>query len=149
MIGPYALAVDDDPIILIGLSAALEDAGYTTIAVSTGDAALAILAEHSHRLVLLVSDVDMPGAINGFALAHHVAEHHAWIRIVVASGRSHPVSGELPLAATFMSKPFTRQMLIDRVGSGSPLAAMTFPAGSVVWETVKQHDGPSGPEPLC
>ena len=101
---PYALAVDDDPIILMGVTGILEDAGFRTYEADDGDAAILMLPEYAHTITLLFSDVDMPGDTNGFALARHVAEHYPWIEIVIGSGH-------MPEKATFISKPFTAQMI--------------------------------------
>ena len=108
---PYALAVDDDPLILMDVSSILEDAGFRTHEADHGDAAIALLPDHAHNIILLFSDVDMPGETDGFALARHVAENYPWIEIVIASGRVSPAPGDMPDEATFISKPFTAQMI--------------------------------------
>lgn len=108
---PYALAVDDDPIILMDVTCILEDAGFRTYEADDGDAAIAMLPEYAHTITLLFSDVDMPGDTNGFALARHVAENYPWIEIVIGSGHVSPESGDLPEKATFVSKPFNAQMI--------------------------------------
>lgn len=112
---PYALAVDDDPIILMGVTGILEDAGFRTYEADDGDAAILMLPEYAHTIALLFSDVDMPGDTNGFALARHVAEHYPWIEIVIASGHVSREEGELPEKATFLSKPFTPQIIHDHL----------------------------------
>ena len=71
---PYALAVDDDPIILMDICGILEDAGFRCHSVDDGDAAKDMLPEHAEGITLLFSDVEMPGDTDGFALARHVAE---------------------------------------------------------------------------
>ena len=108
---PYALAVDDDPFILMDVTGILEDAGFRTYEADDADAAIAMLPEYAHTIPLLFSDVDMPGCTNGFALAHHVAENYPWIEIVIGSGHLRPKAGDLPDKATFVSKPFNAQMM--------------------------------------
>lgn len=108
---PYALAVDDDPMILLDVTGILEDAGFRTYEAYDGDAAVLMLPEYAHAITLLFSDVDMPGTVDGFALARHVAEHYPWIEIVIASGRVSPGPGDMPDKATFLSKPFTAVMI--------------------------------------
>lgn len=54
---------------------------------------------------MLLTDVEMPGALDGFALAGHVAEHWPHIEIVVSSGRLKPKDGDLPSKAVFIMKP--------------------------------------------
>lgn len=108
---PYALAVDDDPMILMDVTGILEDAGFRTHQADHGDAAIIMLPDYASQIVLLFSDVDMPGETNGFALARHVAENYPWIEIVIASGRVSPEPGNMPEKATFIAKPFTTQMI--------------------------------------
>ncbi|WP_426265469.1 response regulator [Sphingomonas sp. PWP1-2] len=117
---PYALVVDDDPIILMDACAILEDAGFRFYEASTGDEAKALLDEHSSSVILLFSDVEMPGDTSGFVLAHHVAENWPWIEIVIASGRLLPEAGDLPEKATFIRKPFNTRMVHDHLRNTLP-----------------------------
>ncbi len=112
---PYALIVDDDPIILMDLDDILTDAGFRCHDAGDGDAALAMLPDHADSIVLLFSDVEMPGDTDGFALARHVAETYPWIEIVIASGRIRPAAGDMPAGATFLGKPFTAAMVHEHL----------------------------------
>ena len=107
----YALVVDDDPLIMMDTTGILEDAGFRFYEAMDGDEAKRILATNWENIVLLFSDVDMPGATNGFALARHVAENWPAIEIVIASGHVLPKAGEMPDKATFIPKPFNKQMV--------------------------------------
>ena len=117
---PYALVVDDDPIILIDTSDILKEAGFRVYEAVTGDEAKDVLAEHSDNIILLFSDVEMPGATNGFALARYVAERWPAIEIVIASGRVTPEAGEMPEKATFIAKPFNHQMVHNHLREKLP-----------------------------
>jgi CheY-like chemotaxis protein len=109
---PYALVVDDDPLILMHACDILEEAGFRFFEASSGDEAKELLRVHADSIVLLFSDVEMPGETNGFALARHVAERWNWIEIVIASGRVTPRDGDMPDKATFLPKPFNNEMVI-------------------------------------
>ena len=117
---PYALIVDDDPIILMDLDAILTDAGFRCYEADDGDAARAMLPEFAANITLLFSDVEMPGGTNGFALARHVAEVYPWIEIVIASGRIKPGPGDMPAHATFLGKPFSAQMVHNHLRNTLP-----------------------------
>ena len=106
---PFALVVDDDPIILMHSCAILEDAGFRFFEADTGDDALVLLEREWSSITLLFTDVEMPGETDGFALARHVAEHWPEIEIVVASGHRRPEEGDMPAKATFISKPFSTE----------------------------------------
>lgn len=112
---PYALVVDDDPIIIMDTTGILEDAGFRVFDAMSGDEAKGVLAEHWESIALLFSDVDMPGGTNGFELARHVALLWPEIEIVIASGHVLPEAGEMPEKATFISKPFNQAMVHDHL----------------------------------
>lgn len=117
---PFALVVDDDPIILMDASGILEDAGFRTHEADNGDAAIVMLPEYAHTITLLFSDVEMPGDTDGFALARHVAELYPWIEIVIASGRVKPDDGDMPEKATFLGKPFSAPMVHQHLRNTLP-----------------------------
>jgi len=83
---PYALVIDDDPLIDACLRHP-EGAGFCFHEAGTGDEAKTFLGHHADDVTLLFSDVAMPGDTNGFARTHYVAEHRPWIEIVIASGK--------------------------------------------------------------
>jgi CheY-like chemotaxis protein len=112
---PYALVVDDDPLIMMDTTSILEDAGFRFYEAMDGDEAKQILAANWESIILLFSDVDMPGETNGFALARHVAEHWPAIEIVIASGHVLPKTGDMPEKATFISKPFNKRMVHEHL----------------------------------
>jgi CheY-like chemotaxis protein len=112
---PYALVVDDDDHVRMLACDILEDAGFRTLDAATGDDAIGILREHGDEIVLLFSDVEMPGRLDGFALARETARLWPGISIVVASGRRSPEPGEMPEHARFLSKPFSAQMVYDHL----------------------------------
>jgi CheY-like chemotaxis protein len=117
---PYAIVVEDDPIIMMETVFILEDAGFRVYESFDGDEAVLHLTEHWESTVLLFSDVDMPGSMNGFALARHVAEHWPLIEIVIASGHMLPADGDMPKKATFLTKPFNQRMVHEHLSQILP-----------------------------
>lgn len=108
---PYALVVDDNALILMDACDILDAAGFRFYEASTGDAAKLLLMDHAEEVTLLFSDVEMPGDTDGFALARHVAVHWPWIEIVIVSGNAEPGPGSMPTKATFLRKPFNREII--------------------------------------
>ena len=109
---PYdALVVDDDPLVLMTLCMFLEELGFDCTSAQSGDEAAGMLAEIAPKTSMLVTDIDMPGTLDGIALATKVSERYSWIDTVVVSGRVTPAKGELPDNATFLPKPFSMSML--------------------------------------
>ncbi|WP_010219648.1 response regulator [Sphingomonas sp. PAMC 26621] len=117
---PYALVVDDDPLILMDARDILEEAGFRCHDRDTGAEAIELLETHAEGVVLVFSDVEMPGDVDGFALARHVCEHWPWIEIVIASGRIKPQPGDMPDKPTFIGKPFNQRFVHDHLSEKLP-----------------------------
>src|SRR5688572_12415893 len=105
------LVVEDEPIIRLGMVSSIEDAGYSVIEAANADEAISRLAQDS-EVGVVVTDVDMPGSMDGIRLAHYVRRRWPPIRLLVISGKVGVSPGELPAGARFMSKPFQEPQLI-------------------------------------
>jgi DNA-binding NtrC family response regulator len=112
---PFALVVDDDTLILMDASGILEDAGFRPLEATDVDAAEIILVEYADEIVLLFTDVQMPGGRDGFALARMTAERWPDIGILVASGLANPDDGNMPEGAFFVRKPFHADTIYERL----------------------------------
>jgi CheY-like chemotaxis protein len=91
-----------------------EDAGYRVIEAVNADEAL-ILLESRHDVRLVFTDVNMPGALNGFALARIVDMRFPGIKVIVTSGLARPGVGDLPKGKRFLPKPYAPSALITMV----------------------------------
>jgi CheY-like chemotaxis protein len=111
----YALVVDDDPLVLLVSCTILEEAGYRFFEAGDVEEALGVLRQNGALVSLLFTDVEMPGSGNGFDLARQVSQDWPNITIVVASGRVAPGPGDLPASATFLSKPFTADVVLEHL----------------------------------
>jgi CheY-like chemotaxis protein len=109
---PIAVVVDDEPLILMGTSEMISEAGYTVVEATSADEAYSFLKQH-HSVQLVFTDVQMPGKLDGFDLARKVADNWPQICIIVASGASTPREGDLPANVEFLSKPFSKQTVED------------------------------------
>jgi CheY-like chemotaxis protein len=108
---PSALLVDDDILIRMDAVEILEQAGFRVLDAEHGDAAFELLKVQHPEIVLLFTDVQMPGRLDGFALAHKVATSWPHISIVVASGHVSPGPGSMPVKARFIAKPFSAELV--------------------------------------
>ena len=113
--GPYALVVDDDFLIRMDAVDILEQAGFRVLDADHGDAAYELLRTRHPEIVLLFTDVQMPGELDGFALAHKVAVSWPHISLVVASGHARPGLGSMPEKARFIAKPFSAELVHTHV----------------------------------
>lgn len=106
------LVVEDEPIIRLGMVSSIEDAGYTVIEAASADEAIARLDRDS-EVGVVVTDVDMPGSMDGIRLAHYVRNRWPPIQLLVISGKVGVLPGELPDGARFMSKPYQEPALLN------------------------------------
>ena len=60
--------------------------------VLVAEAALIVLESHARRIHVLFTDIQMPGTMDGLALAHHTSKHWPWIGLLVTSARPQPGS---------------------------------------------------------
>jgi two-component system, response regulator PdtaR len=107
------LIVDDEPLIRMSLAAAFEDEGFVVVEARNVLEAVAVLARRP--VAALVTDVDMPGGLNGLDLVDLVAATSRFTTIVVVSGRDLPVDYDLPASAVFHSKPYNHLQIIAEV----------------------------------
>jgi len=83
--GETILVVEDDPEVRQVAVATLETLGFSVREAETGDEAAAML-ERGDRVRLLLSDVRMPGVLNGLDLARRVRREWPSIDVVLTSG---------------------------------------------------------------
>ena len=112
---PFALVVDDDALILLDAAEILTEAGFRPLEASNVDSAELILVEYADEIVLLFTDVQMPGDRDGFDLARMTAERWPDIGILVASGLANPSPELMPEGAIFLRKPFHADIIYDRL----------------------------------
>ena len=98
------LLVEDEALVRMDLAMMLKEMGYSLIEASSADHALDLL-NGSIGFELLVTDIDMPGAINGLALAFAVCETLPHCLILIISGGQSPRTDEMPAGSLFLSKP--------------------------------------------
>lgn len=131
-LAPCALVVDDDFMIRMDAMEILEEAGFRVLDAEHGDAAYELLKTRHPEVVLLFTDVQMPGELDGFALARTVSVSWPHISIIVASGDARPEAGSLPVRAHFLAKPFSaaivRTHLKEILPNGLKPAALRHPS---------------------
>jgi CheY-like chemotaxis protein len=98
------LVVEDEILLRMGAVDMVEDAGFTSIEAADADEAVAILESRSD-IALLLTDIQMPGLIDGLKLAHAVHERWPPIKIILVSGQLSPAAADLPTNSRFLAKP--------------------------------------------
>lgn len=112
------LLVEDEPLIRLVLAEALIDEGYHVSMASNVLEAIGVIGRN-RTFDALITDVDMPGGLDGLDLASMVASHAPSTAIIVTSGRA--VADGLQAGWTFLPKPFgvegLLQLLDERLDS--------------------------------
>ena len=108
------LIVEDDPFIRMSTVATLEDAGFWVLEAQNSTEALDILSRHP-EVSIMVTDVRMPGRMNGLALVARVRIDHPAIRAIVVSGNTSAEDASNAGALGFVAKPYLAQTMIQAV----------------------------------
>ncbi|MBK3874632.1 hybrid sensor histidine kinase/response regulator [Stutzerimonas frequens] len=106
------LVVDDDAEVREAMVAMLDELGYQVDEAPSADEALARLADRRQPTIdILLSDVVMPGRLDGVGLAEEVQRLYPTIPIVLATG----YTTRLAAASAFrvLAKPFSHQALAE------------------------------------
>jgi CheY-like chemotaxis protein len=115
------LVVEDEGLVRQMSADKLTDAGYQVLEAANSREAIAIL-EGGAGVVVLFTDVNMPGEPDGLELAHLVHDRWPRVRLLVTSGGDRAGPGDVPDDGRFISKPYSlRRMcsLVDElVGAG-------------------------------
>jgi DNA-binding NtrC family response regulator len=101
---PTALIVEDDPSQREMISLLLEESDFDVIECESAEAAELVLKKSGGRVVLLMTDVNLAGPMNGVELAHIAKRGNPALNVVVTSGR--PLLQPLPDDTKFWSKPW-------------------------------------------
>ena len=110
------LIVEDEPLLRLHAVDIVEEAGFFAIEAKNADEAVAILESRSD-IMLLFTDVQMPGSMDGIKLAHAVRNKWPPIKIVVVSGHIEVNRNDLPADSRFFGKPFEAAKMISELRS--------------------------------
>lgn len=111
---PVVLVTDDEPSMRIFLAGVLSDADFQTVEACNAAEAFEVLQSRDH-IDALLTDVEMPGLMDGLALAKIARRGWPHLAIMVLSGRPLPYGHELPERCVFLSKPFDSFGLLNQL----------------------------------
>ncbi|MCZ2495230.1 PAS domain-containing protein [Xylophilus sp. Kf1] len=115
--GETVLVVDDEPTVRMLVTDVLQDLGYTTIEASDSVAGLKIL-QSDVRIDLLVSDVGLPGGMNGRQMADAARLARPALKVLFITGYAENAAignGQLDPGMAVITKPFPVETLASRV----------------------------------
>src|ERR1044072_6322226 len=105
---PVALIVSDETLLAFFAREVMEGAGYEVlVADNAGDAVIELERRLDIRVVL--TDVQLPGSMDGLRLAEVVRSRWPPIALVITSGRIALAAAEMPAQSVFLSKPYAQK----------------------------------------
>jgi DNA-binding response OmpR family regulator/nitrogen-specific signal transduction histidine kinase len=115
--GETILVVDDEPALRMLISEALEEGGYSIL--TAKDAANALRHLQSDSMVdLLITDVGLPGGMNGRQLADEARKHRPELKVLFITGFAENAAvghGHLASGMEVMAKPFEIASFAEKV----------------------------------
>lgn len=111
--GTILLVEDQLPVRKL-VSEILNNAGYEVVSASSGPDAIQAFNNWSQSIHLLVSDIDLAGAMSGVDLAEHLITVRPDVRVLLMSGSPEPSLAFLD-KLHFIRKPFTSAQFLDKV----------------------------------
>lgn len=101
------LLVEDEALIRMMLAVEFEDRGFEIHEASSADEAV-ILLEAGLQVAVVITDVRMPGRLDGIGLAAGLADHRPGLPVVIISGFVTPseIAGLNPAVAAILPKPY-------------------------------------------
>jgi two-component system, response regulator PdtaR len=106
---------EDEELVRLVIVAALEDAGFEVIEAEHAEAALSVLQINAASIRVLFTDIQMPGTMDGLALAHHTAKNWPKIALLLTSARPRPHQRSLPEKCRFLAKPYGHDHVIRHI----------------------------------
>lgn len=100
------LIAEDEELVRVVIAEALRSKGLEVMEAEHAAAAIDLLEHHAARVHVLFTDIQMPGSMDGVALAHHTLAHWPEIALLLTSARAYPDRLKFPEKSEFLSKPY-------------------------------------------
>jgi PAS domain S-box-containing protein len=115
--GEVVLVVDDEPTLRMLITQVLRESGYGVLEASTGAAALRVLQSQA-RVDLLITDIGLPGGMNGRQVADNARSLRSGLQVMFITGYAQQSlldRDTLEPGMQLLSKPFELQQLASLV----------------------------------
>jgi CheY-like chemotaxis protein len=115
--GQVVLVIDDEPTIRMLIAEVLEEQGYSTIEASDGPSGMRVLQSPA-RIDLLITDVGLPGGMNGRQIADAARELRRDLKVLFITGYAENAlvgNGHLEPGMQVVTKPFALEALARRI----------------------------------
>jgi CheY-like chemotaxis protein len=105
------IVAEDEILIRLSIALELREAGFHVVEAGTADEVLDFLMT-GQPVDCVFTDVRMPGALDGAALAYRIARDFPQVEVLVTSAHARP---EGLAAASFIPKPYVQENVVARI----------------------------------
>jgi DNA-binding NtrC family response regulator len=110
------LVVEDDILVRMPISQYLRDCGYKVIEAANADEAVQVLLHKETVVHVVFSDIEMPGAVDGFGLAKWIREHRSGLDVLLTGTVSRAVESAEDLCEQGpLPKPYHAQAVHQHI----------------------------------
>jgi DNA-binding response OmpR family regulator len=111
------LLVEDEVLIRLPIAEYLRHCGYRVLEAANADEGLTILQKADVRVDVVLSDIEMPGSIDGFGLAQWVRANRPGMDVVLVGTpqRAANAAAGLCESGPTLMKPYEPQAVHDRI----------------------------------
>jgi two-component system, response regulator PdtaR len=106
--------VEDEAFIRMEAIDLISDAGFMTVDAGNADDAIKLL-ETRTDIRVIVTDIDLPGTMDGLRMAHAIRKRWPPIEIIILSGQIKPTAADIPLRGVFFAKPYDPDLLLAEI----------------------------------
>jgi two-component system, cell cycle sensor histidine kinase and response regulator CckA len=151
--GEAVLIVDDEPEVISGMKALLEQQNYRVLVAKNGLEALAVIHRHGQAIHAVVTDIMMP-EMDGVELIRVLRKLHPRLKIIASSGLGTEKGGSFRMeelealsVKSFLAKPYTMDKLLaalDGLLRNGPVPAKGDAANETGGPTAARKENPGG-----
>ena len=110
------LVVEDEVLMRHAISEYLRDCGYKVIEAASADEAMLVLTKSQLEVDVLFGDIELPGAMDGFALAQWTRANRPGMEVILTGSVPRAVDSAADLCEEGpVPKPYQSQVVHDRI----------------------------------
>ena len=110
------LLVEDEVLVRVPIAQYLRDCGYRVIEAVNAEEAMTVLSHKETVVDVVFSDIEMPGAVDGFGLAKWIREHRPGLDVLLAGTINRTVENAKQLCAQgSLPKPYDAEIVHNHI----------------------------------
>ena len=111
------LVVDDEVLIRMAVSDFLQECGFKVLEAGNAAEAIQMIQSAQSVLDLVLSDIRMPGDLDGFGLSKWIRQHRPNLPVILTSGDANKsdAAHELCAQEPFLRKPYNLEFAVAQI----------------------------------